>query len=284
MQHLTTRTMRTFLLGLTLACAASTYSQFVLEHTYRGGSQTNPYSNQFFLIDLEASGWKYVRVDRVNMEVALYNLDHSFWKSVSFNMVTMVNTFAAAWDILYISEHLFDLDDGLEFMFTNYYPIGTPNAMTQVVDEENGGLIFNVVNQVPSVRLNVHQQQYPIRNTPEGTKLILTSKAPGNDSAYVYGLAGELSTQIAESWNAEASAGMPELFPNPATDELTLRVADPGMGSMVEVISDEGRVVLSRSLSTSVTTLNIAELAAGHYVCRLSGGSLGARVASFVKH
>ena len=73
------------------------------------------------------------------------------------------------------------------------------------------------------------------------------------------------------------------LFPNPATDELTLRMSTPEQGVTVELITSEGQVVMSRALSTSLTTLNIAALAAGHYMCRFSGGSLGVRVASFVK-
>ncbi len=284
MHHFLTSTLRTLLFGLAFGCALTARPQFILEHTYAGGSMVNPQSNQFFLLDLEASGWKYVRVDRANMEVALYHMDHTFWKSVPFTMVTTVNPLAGGWDILYISEHLFDQDDGLEFMFTSYNPMSTPNAVTQVVDEESGQLIFNVAYQIPAVRANFHQQQYPIRTTPEGTKMILTSSAAGNDSAYVYRLVGELSTEIAAAWDIEAADGMPALFPNPAMDELMIRVDEPEAGLVMQVIANDGNLVMSHAINSSLTTLDVSPLSAGQYMCRFVGMDRAERIVPFVKY
>lgn len=262
--------------------------QIAFEHAYPEGSYSNypgfQYANQFFLLELETGGWKYVRIDRAGRKVDFHDLDHSFWKSISFAMTTVVNSNAVGQDILYISEHLFDLDDGIEFMYVSSYSNGSdpPTGVTQVVDEETAGLIFNVNDQYPVVRPNFHLQQYPIQNTPVGTKLILSGIV--NDSAYVYGLPGEMFTGMqGDASHLHASEGM-KLFPNPSSTELTVLLPAGRSNASMEIITSAGMVVRTISIAGMAAMVDIQALASGRYVCRLLGEDGKLCIGSFIKN
>ncbi len=275
-------------LSLSLSAVNPARGQFALEHVYPGGSYSLAasnlmFANQLFLLELDVSGWKYVRIDRVARQIDFYQLDHTFWKSVPFDMATVLNPYAQAQDILYISEHLFDLDDGIEFLYTTVYYNGMepPTCITQIVDEESAGLIFNVSNQYPSVKPNWHMQQYPIQSTPAGTKLILS--AIQSDSAYVYGLPGDLSTELMETWGeSRAQEGM-SLFPNPSNSEVTVLLATWRSNAPMEIISSDGHVVRTVTVTGTSTTIDITALATGPYHCRLRVEDGRTCVGSFIK-
>lgn len=262
--------------------------QLSLEHVYpnAGLSSTLEFdsSNQLFLWELEASGWKYVRIDRIGRQIDLFHLDHTYWKSISFNMTSMLNPNAITQDILYISEHLFDLDDGIEFIYTNMYinPGSASTCVTQIVDEETGGLIFDVHDQVASVKPNYHQQQYPIQNTPSGTKLILSGLL--NDSAYVYALPGELSNGMSQTWEFLEAPEQVALFPNPGTTELTVLLPVAIPGAQMEIFSGNGHVIQKVSLTGQRSIIDISTLASGHYTCHVQCPDGRTLVNRFIKH
>ena len=275
------------LTALLLTAVTIARGQFALEHVYPGGSYTSTPNfespNQLFLLELEASGWKYVRVDRNTRQVYFYHLDHSFWKSISFTMTAMLNSYAPAQDILYISEHLFDLDDGIEFMYVNVLvqPFGPSQCVTQVVDEETAALLFSVSGQYPAVKVNFHMQQFPIRSTPSGTKLILSSIV--SDSAYVYGLAGEWPTDMAPILGQANAVETMQLFPNPGSSELTIVLPAGRSSSTIELISSTGQVVQRVDAMGAKAVIDIRGLASGHYVCRVQSTDGGACIGTFLK-
>lgn len=282
------RPLCNILSGVLLTASIPVQGQFQMEHVYPGGSfslaaPNQMFANQLFLLELDVSGWKYVHIDRVARQVDLYQLDHTFWKSVSFNMTTALNPYAQTHDILYITEHLFDLDDGIEFLYTNTYFNGMdpPTCVTQIVDEENAGLIFNVSGQYPSVKPNWHMQQYPIQTTPVGTKLILS--AIESDSAYVYGLPGELSTQLVDSWGRTSAMEGMSLFPNPAGTEVTVQLSPRLAGASMDIVSSDGQVVRTLFVQGTTTTIDIRELACGRYFCHIQGEQGRLSVGSFIK-
>lgn len=257
-------------------------AQIELEHTYPDGG-INLTGNQLFLLELEVSGWKYVLVDRQQDLVSFYHLDHSFWKSISYDMVTVLNTFPTSGEVFYISEHLFDLDDDIEFLYMDYYPQTEPITVTQIVDEGTGGLIFNVENQAPWVHVNVHQQQYPIQNTPNGTKLILSGTSGTDNNAYVYGLPGELTTGMAETWQADRAGASLNLFPNPASAELTVTLSSLDLAGNMEILSSDGQLQRAETLVAKSTTIPIGELTTGAYICRVRARNGAVVTGSFMK-
>lgn len=143
------------------------------------------------MVDLEASGMSYVEVDRANKEIKLYHLDHSLFKTVSYANVPLPANPITTVYLMYISEHLFDQDDGLEFMYLDPTP-GT--YLTQVYNED-GSLLLDEPGSQPLVLATVHNQQYPIYNTDQGTKLIL-SHTDGTARVYSLGAFPNIGSSI----------------------------------------------------------------------------------------
>ncbi len=193
-----------------------------MEHTYPNAGYSYDRS-QLFLWEFEASGHKYVKIDRTAEEVVLYNLDHTFFKSFSFAdhpSTVMVATF------LYMSEHLFDLDDGIEYMYFTWD--GASPSYLRVYDED-GSVHLNMDGGFVYVYSTLHNQQYPIYNSPEGTKLVVSMG--DEQSARVYSLPGTLSPDFASTvQNGHAMALSSFMsYPNPVL-----------CGSMVDVVLPQG--------------------------------------------
>ena len=56
------------------------------------------------------------------------------------------------------------------------------------------------------------------------------------------------------------------LYPNPATDYITIRTA---IGSSIELFASDGTLVATTQTTMPETTLSVAELPAGRYVARI---------------
>jgi len=170
-------------------------AQITLEQTYASAAFNTTISqrNQLYNVNLEVDGKKFVFVDRTNKNVNVYNLNHNLWKTISFTNATDLSSSVNAQTIIYISQHLFDTDDEIEFL---YIDTGGPGStVTQVVNED-GSILFTATNQGPFVFPTAPQLQVPIFNSDNGTKLILSGG--GTDgNAYVYSLGGALTTEIA---------------------------------------------------------------------------------------
>lgn len=257
-------------------------AQISLEQTYTQGSSmmlgyADP-TRQFLMVNLEELGHTYVMVDRANRVVHTYGLDHAPIGAIPYTSTTVINASVPA-DILYISQHLFDLDDGVEFMYVNMYYNGSiVVGITQIVDDD-GSIMFSS-DGTPLIKPNYHLQQYPIYATPQGTKMILSMP---NGDANVYSLTGEFSVGLAGM--AEETSAFP--FPNPASTGLHLPYALPpgSQTGTLEVLDLAGNVVHRYQVSSGSEFLYIPidALSVGTYTYRIltaSGAILGQR---FVK-
>jgi Secretion system C-terminal sorting domain len=266
--------MKTFATLLTIFLTTSTllFGQISLEHTYVGGStlaaspQTD--AKQPLMVNLEVDGQKYVIIDRIAKTVTFYNLNHTFYKSISFALTTDVNPFSDQYDILYISQNLFDTDNEIEFMYVDRYFSGsTFFCITQIVNED-GSLLFTENAGAPMVRWNSPQQQLPIYNTPLGTKLILSMT---NGDANVYSLTGVLTTSIINNSSTDIALGNP--FPNPTKDVITIPYSLPEnekKGTII-IYNIEGKEINSYSVDNNFKniTLTTTELPSGTYYYQL---------------
>ena len=191
-------------------------AQITLEHTYPGASYFASSSDisQLYIVWLEKDGQKYVHVDRLNKAVKLYNMDHSPYKTISFSAATDLNPNVNAMDVLYISQHLFDSDNEIEFMYCDQYYSSTASFVTQIINED-GALLFTASNEFPAVKLSIPMAQEPIYNTSTGTKMILSAT---NGDGKVYSLTGTLSAMTVPSH--EEQQRTLQLFPNPAGDKV----------------------------------------------------------------
>src|SRR6266446_97628 len=90
--------------------SVQTLAQITLEHTYDSAGYyfSSTIYQQLYVVKLEVDSDKFVFVDRVDKLIRLYNVNHTFWKSISFAAATDLNPNADAMSIMYITQHLFD--------------------------------------------------------------------------------------------------------------------------------------------------------------------------------
>lgn len=72
------------------------------------------------------------------------------------------------------------------------------------------------------------------------------------------------------------------LYPNPASDEITLRLGADDLPRQVEIFDGEGRRALARSVSGSTAGVNISSLLSGAYMIKVVGPD-GVRVGKLMK-
>ena len=182
---------------------SSTKAQFTLEHIYDSASVYNTCAGeveQLLVVDFEVSGNQYVKINRCGQVIDVYNMSHSLVKTIT--LTSMLSSHPMG-DVLYLSQHLFNTDSLIEFMFT------LPPNYTGIYNE-NGVLLFSDTS-APLIHVNYPLQQYPIYNTSVGTKMILSCR---NGQAKVFGLAGTLTTAIDRSSHTFAgNMGMPTQTP-----------------------------------------------------------------------
>jgi hypothetical protein len=259
--------MKPILIGLCCLLASTLKAQFVLEHTYDSAATWNfcppAGESQLLYINLEASGEHFIKINRCGKLLSLYDMSHNLEKNIALDMLYTNPPYNAIGSIMYISEHLFNLDDRLEFM----YVTDSGGFYITSVYDETGTLLFSEPG-TPNIRLNLHLQQYPIYNTTNGTKLILSYE---NGEAKVFGLAGTLTTDVETTNNdlvAEAVA-MSTAYPNPADNYTTIDYQLPAGETSGEIIlyRINGEEAMRFEVNTNFNSIQIplASLSAGTY-------------------
>ncbi len=238
-------------------------AQAVIEMIYPGLGITT--FNEFYLVHLELGGDKYVGVDKTSLVVTLYNLDHTVWKTIPLGNATDISTSPGGKDVLYISEHLFDLDDGVELMFVSQ---GSGQFNTDLVNED-GSILQSYWACFPGVFLNAPQEQQPIYNTSSGTKMLL-SQTTGE--ATVWSLPGRLLDCCDSGFSfGQSSSQCALVVPNPATTAVMVKLArGHDMVSPVFQVHDAlGAMVMERPLDSYSTSLPLPQLASATYTYRI---------------
>jgi len=229
--------MKNLLFIFLISLGTTTMGQITLDHTYldagrfnfcptAGGPNGYAFGTKpFYLVHLEIDGDKYVCIDRVAQTMTFYNLNHTLFTSINYsNVYTGIYDYGTAPDfdklfssILYISQSLFECDREIEFMYTtNHYNYEdtTYRAITQIV-KQDGSIIFSD-SAAPLVQATYHNQYYPIYNTSNGTKMILSNV---NGSIEIFNLCGTFTQSIAENnILSEESNLISNPYPNPAMD------------------------------------------------------------------
>lgn len=116
---------------LTLAIPAR--SQAIFEQSY-------PYSGS--IAQLEKDGPKFYVMDIVANECRLYNMDYTQFKKIKLN----VPTDRYLYDIQFITQNLFDNDDGVELLYVFYQYVQTATSYyyiytTRIADEDGTVLL-----------------------------------------------------------------------------------------------------------------------------------------------
>lgn len=263
--------MKKFLFIALIAFGINAKAQIIMEHDYDSASTfatgSPAIQNQLMIIKFEISGERYVRINRRMRNICIYNMNHSLLKTIDFSGFPFDSSNPNAQFILYLSEQLFDTDSGIEFMYctslsSSTYYIGIYN--------EDGSLIFSDDGYIP-ILFSVPLQQYPIYNTSQGTKMILSYL---NGHAKVFSLPGTLSQGIHESNNmllAQSSISNP--YPNPAINTTRINYELPnGINEGVIVFYNlQGIEVKRFKVDKTFNTLLIStsDIAAGTYYYQL---------------
>ncbi|MBI4930417.1 MAG: T9SS type A sorting domain-containing protein [Bacteroidetes bacterium] len=232
--------MKKFILITLLAFGINAKAQITLEHTYDSASTygvmntstTTSRSSQLMIINFEVSGEKYVKINRTGKVIDIYDMNHSLVKTISF--ASFPQTCNGVPTILYLSEKLFDIDSQLEFMYLYNDCAG---AVTTKIYKEDGTCIFTEDSMAAWIMVNVQLQQYPIYNTSQGTKMILSHQNAYNGDANVYGLPGTLSMGIQEGNNLLlAQSSISNAYPNPSINSTRIDYTFPNGVSQGEII------------------------------------------------
>ncbi len=264
---------------LPLLLSATTCSaQFVLEHTYPNAA-TPVSDKQLFMVELEDLGQRYVLFNKTTKTITFFGMDHVQVQLIDLSAVPDVDGFGGD-QILYITQYLFDLDPGIELMYIAAGGSG-PSVITTIVDE-SGAVMQSFPDEAAYVIINAPQTQFPIYNTPDGARMILSHQS--NLEARVYRLPGDLTTgMITEPLSYVA--GAVKLFPNPTTGEvnITVDVTSAFGDQFIRFYSTAGGLLLEQRLTGTTTILPTGRLAAGTYSYVVSRNGVPWYAGSMVK-
>lgn len=219
--------MKTLILPVLLMFQSVAKGQITLEHSYANAGQYGvEYSwQQLYVVHLELAGDRYLFADKASKKLKFYRLNHTLWKTIDYSMATDINETYNMQNIMYVSQHLFDNDDEIEFMYIDNGTQG--EAVTEIIDE-SGNALFSAIGQAPRYFASSPQDQLPIYNTEDGTKMILSDDPFGPGKAHVYHLPGTLSSGISSGpvfELAEMSAGL--AYPNPTATKTRIDYSLP---------------------------------------------------------
>lgn len=244
-------------------------AQISLEHTYiKGGTWNICMGNvgQLMVVDFEVSGERYVNINRCDGKIEIHDLGHTLLQTISLANIPTSST-GVYGTFLYFSEHLFDTDDGIEYMY-----VMTDAAMVTYIFDEDGTQLF-MQPAAPMIISNIHLQQYPIYNTSAGTKMILTFP---NGDAKVFGLPGHLSTTIQEAGAGQLAElnALSAPYPNPARTAFNIDYhLPPGTNNATIIFTDlYGREVkrMAADKMSGTVSVSTSQLSPGTYYYYLS--------------
>lgn len=264
-----------FVLALITFCINAN-AQITLEHVYDSAATTNwcpgaAYNTQLMLINFEVSGERYVKINGCNKIISIYDMNHSLQKTIS--LVNLPNPVGEN-TILYLSENLFNTDPLMEFMY--FYQMidtsGNHNYVTNIYNE-NGIQLFSDTSG-PWVYATWGMQQWPIINSSQGTKMILSCR---DGRAKVFSLPGTLSEGISEANNnlitMQMQSSVSNAYPNPNNGSTQIDYSLPiGINEGEIVFYDlQGMEVKRFKVDRTFNTLLVStkELAAGTYYYQL---------------
>ena len=253
-------------------------SQITLESTY---SNIDDEEN-FGIITLDNSGKKYFKYEDDNYLLKLYNLDHSLYKSINFDITSIIDTNiymnSDLNQVTYISENLFDTDNEVEFLFSYFFYDNSGNNSVEgtVIFNEDGTIILNA----PDYLLENNEINTGIENTSNGTKMILFHDNINN--ANVYNLPGRLTcsrpcsdstiTGKKISHNKSLASDF-KAYPNPTKDYINIEYELPNGARKGDIVfyDFQGREIKRYTVDRTFDHLKLKtdDLSKGMYIFNL---------------
>jgi len=234
------------------------HGQVTLEHTY-------PFSSiRFELVDSNEVKFFYFSGDTV----IIFNADHSIYKTVKLPNFGNIQSYRK---INFLSRHLFNLDDKLEFLAEAY-----PNNVAVI--NEDGEIEFECDGCWGNYPLASGSDAIPLSvvNTQLGTKLILHDS---HGTTTVYSLPGKLAgcSTAKSGVDAPSIAGgnsfPTSAYPNPSNGQMRISYKLPlgvSTGELV-ILSTEGIEVKRYRVGDGFNDILVekSDLASGSYFYKL---------------
>lgn len=260
-----------FLALVALLCGPVLYGQFALEQAYPNAG-TPGSGNQFLLVDFESMGERYVYFNKAARTLTLFNLDHEQVQVIDMS-AAQDNGVVAGRQVLYLTQHLFDLDDGIEFMYGVAGGPGQASATTYIMDE-SGAVIQAFPNEMGYVLTNYPQAHFPIYQTSAGAKMVLSHQA--TLEAKVYGLPGQLPSGMQSGEGSNTPMIDVRVFPNPGSEHVRFEVSGLSAvnGLTLRLYSSGGMLARTHSFSGFTLDMGCAGLPRGAYTYTVASGSI----------
>lgn len=228
------------------------------------------------IANLESAGKKYRVVG--DWQVKLYNLNHSIYKTINIDPTAIVDTsiysVSNGFNVLYVKEHLFDLDNEVEFlvMLGLSDSNGGYKNMVAIINEtgavlfvkDNAGIVYNANDVLTSI----------FNTANDGTKMILSSE--DRDSSFIYSLPGHLSCDPCggptgfRSPSSSNSTFEMESSPNPAQNYTNIHYQLPkdAEEAVLSIYNINGIIVQQYTIDQQFDHLRVStqELPTGTYL------------------
>jgi hypothetical protein len=229
-----------------------------LEYTY-------PVSTS--ICHLEQSGDKYFTMDVTNMQCRIYNMDHSLYRTINLSVPADYYLY----NIQHVSEHMFNQDDLIEFVYiySKYNPTETSyyySYETRVINE-NGLEVL----KIPGAGYT------EILETQDGSRKFLVYvydfyQVPATTQTMVYSLADEPM----KSGPIQQQHRLGNPWPNPSRGAINIPVnlpPDAGPGTLI-LYNMQGQEVLRQAVEGEQEFIIFPDgvLIPGTYVLKLKSG------------
>ena len=279
----------TILLGLSIIYLCAN-AQYELDHTF-----TDQTIYEVSYVELENSGKKLytTNLDGETYKLQFFNIDYSPYKTITINLGPIFQFDYTEFDfyVYYLSEHLFDTDNEIEFLAELYYIDNSDNEYSQVlVFNENGATLFesDIVNNNswilwPSQNGSTTMGNGipgSIHNTSDGTKMVL-GLYDFVDTIYkyeVYNLPGTLSTSTLKGITAPEGANL-KAYPNPAKSAFTIdyELIEGENKSELLIYNMNGEIIKRIDVNNNKGRISIStdDMPAGSYVYQMGSKQKG---------
>lgn len=214
---------------------------------------------------LEKDGSKYYVMDVSAKECRLYNLDYSLFKKIVLN----IPTDRYLYDIQYVSQNLFDTDDGVEFLYVFYQYVQTSTSYyyiyTTRIADENGSILLDLpggswtdiwnIDGSGSRMLN-YITDYSVYPYPVETRIY---RLPGQ-------ISGTASGILADSYDNR-------IFPNPTTGPVQMHPGGFDTNERAEwvIVDSTGKLIARLPVQDAGKPVDLKSLGlvAGIYMVRM---------------
>ncbi len=234
----------------------ASHAQIVFEHSFNFSGN---------IAKLEKEGQKFYVMDDAINECRIYNLDYSLFKTVKLD----VPSGDYLYDIQYVTQNLFDMDDSIELLFVFYQYVQTTTSYyyiyTTRVADENGTILADLPGGSWTEIMNI---------SGSGSRMLTYitdySSFPYSVETRIYRLPGQISSAAKVMASPAEGNG---IFPNPTTGSIQMAPGGFQLSDKAEwvILDSSGKLIARQPVTGPAIPVDLKSLGlvAGIYMVRL---------------